>query len=225
MESKKIIEMKEPPKDITIIILPIILLVGVLLLGFLRIKREVSIWVTIDLLFVAIYLIWLLIESRISKRDYYTEENDRFDSGTCQIYAVGQGTTFLTALWFAPLWTEKSKYLLIPFIVFCFGCVFRLWAIKTLGNYYSHKVRKVKNHKIVDHGPYRYIRHPAYTGMLLVNIGIVIYFLNWITLFCFFVVLVPSMIRRIRVEEQMLFNIEGYLSFAQNRKRLFPGIW
>jgi len=217
--------MKAHQKDKTLIILPIILLLGILLFGILRIKREISIWVTIDILFITLYIVWILIESRISKRDYNTEEKDKSDSGTCQIYAIGQGLTFLTALWFTPLWTSKSTYLLLPFIVFCLGCSFRLWAIKTLGTYYSHKVRRTKDHKIVDFGPYRFIRHPAYTGMILANAGISIYFLNWITLFCFLVVLIPALILRIKVEEKMLFKIEGYSSFALNRKRIFPGVW
>ncbi len=217
--------MRETQKDITLLILPVILLLGIILLGFLRIKREISIWETIDLLFITLYIVWILIESKISKKDYNTKDKDKFDSGTCQIYALGQGLTFLTALWFAPIWTSKSTYLIIPLTVFCFGCFFRLWAIRTLGNYYSHKVRRIKDHKIVDFGPYRFIRHPAYTGMILANAGITVYFLNWITLFCFFVVLVPSLIFRIKVEEKMLFNIEGYSSFALNRKRLFPGVW
>ncbi|MCP4346826.1 MAG: isoprenylcysteine carboxylmethyltransferase family protein [Desulfobacterales bacterium] len=217
--------MRETQKDITLIVLPVILLLGVIFLGFLRIKREIGIWETIDSLFIVLYIVWILIESRISKKDYNTEDKDKFDSGTCQFYALGQGLTFLTALWFAPKWTSKSTYLLIPFIVFCFGCCFRLWAIRTLGNFYSHKVRRTKDHKIVDSGPYRIIRHPAYTGMILANAGITIYFLNWITLFCFLIVLVPALILRIKVEEKMLFKIGGYSSFALNRKRLFPGIW
>lgn len=217
--------MKSKRKDIAIIILPIVLFLGILFFGILRIKREISIWPEVDSLYIVFYIIWILAESKISKKDYHTKERNNFDFGTCHIYALGQGLTFLTALWFAPIWQASSLYLFLTFILFCAGVSFRLWAIKTLGKYYSHKVRKSRGHKIIDFGPYKFIRHPAYTGMILANAGITIYFFNWATAFCFFIILLPSLILRIRVEERMLFGIDGYSIFALNRKRLFPGVW
>ena len=139
--------MKSKRKDIAIIILPISLFLGILFLGTLRITRGISIWPEVDCVFIVFYLIWISAESKISKKDYHTEGKNNFDLGTCRIYAFGQGLTFLTALWFAPVWTEPSWYLFFPFMLFFIGVAFRLWSIKTLGEYYSHKVRKIQGHK------------------------------------------------------------------------------
>lgn len=104
--------------------------------------------------------------------------------------------------------------------MFLIGCGrFERWA------FYSHRIRTVSQHSIVDSGPYAVIRHPAYAGMIIANAGVVLYFLNWVTLSVFLVVLVPAIILRIVMEERMLFGIGGYADFAKNRKRLFPGIW
>ena len=217
--------MENKRKDITIIILPIILFLGILFLGTLRIKRKISIWPEMDVVYIIFYIIWIIAESKISKKDYHAEEKINFDFGTCHIYALGQGLIFLTALWFRQMWREPSLYLFLPFTLFCVGISFRLWSIKTLGECYSHKVCKIRGHKVIDFGPYKYIRHPAYTGMILANIGITIFFYNWVTAFCFIIIFLLSLILRIRVEEKMLFDIDGYSSYALNRKRLFPGVW
>lgn len=212
-------------KDITIIILPILLLSGILLLGALRIWRGTGILPWLDVLYIVFYIIWILAESKISKKDYHAREKTDLDFGTCHVYALGQGLTFLTALWFRPVWKNPSLYLLLPFLLFCTGILFRLWAIKTLGKYYSHKVCKTEDHMIIDSGPYRFVRHPAYTGMILANAGISIYFFNRVTILCFLLILLPALILRIRVEEKMLSGIKGYPSYARNRKRLFPLVW
>jgi protein-S-isoprenylcysteine O-methyltransferase Ste14 len=110
-------------------------------------------------------------------------------------------------------------------MLFLSGICYRLWAIKTLGRYYSHIVRKVHEHRIIASGPYRFIRHPAYAGMIVANLGIVLYFFNWVTLSVFFFTLLPSIVLRIFIEEKTLFEIRGYSDFARHRKRLFPAIW
>jgi protein-S-isoprenylcysteine O-methyltransferase Ste14 len=83
----------------------------------------------------------------------------------------------------------------------------------------------VAGHQIVASGPYRYTRHPAYAGMLVANAGICLYYLNYVTILIFLLILVPSVLLRIAIEEKTLFRIEGYSQFAKPRKRLFPAVW
>ena len=74
----------------------------------------------------------------------------------------------------------------------------------------------------IDFGPYKYIRHPAYEGMIIAHFGIVLYFFNLVTLLIFFLAFIPAIILRIFVEEKTLFKIGGYSNYAENRKRLIP---
>lgn len=144
---------------------------------------------------------------------------------TCQLYGTGQALTLLTALWMPSYWRTPQAAHYVGIGLFLSGMFYRLWAIGTLGRLYSHRVRTVARHKIVDSGPYRLTRHPAYAGMIVANAGICLYFLNWVTLSVFALVLIPAIILRIVVEEKTLFQIEGYAHYAMGRKRLIPLIW
>jgi len=166
----------------------------------------------------------MLLETNVSKNEISKGDNTA-DFGTCELYALGQAGVLISALWLNPLWKVPNIYHLLGFFTFISGIIFRLWAIKTLGKYYSHIVREVEGHKIIASGPYGYIRHPAYTGMLIANAGIVLFFFNIITLTIFLFILMPAIVLRILVEEKTLFRIEGYPEFAQSRKRLLPVIW
>jgi protein-S-isoprenylcysteine O-methyltransferase Ste14 len=200
------------------------------LIGILTVYRVThqTIWINsianFDVVFASVYLAWILIESKISKEELNKGKRTS-DYGTCELYAMGQAAVFLSALWFTPAWESPNILHVIGFTIFLVGIVYRLWAITTLGKYYSHIVREVDGHRIVDSGPYRHIRHPAYAGMILANLGIVVFFFNWITLMLFFLILIPAIIIRIVIEEKTLFTIDHYADYAKNRPRLIPGIW
>jgi protein-S-isoprenylcysteine O-methyltransferase Ste14 len=205
-----------------------ILLIGLIcLLSVHRITHQ-TIWinsvVNFDVVFASVYLAWILIESKISKEEM-NKGNRTSDYGTCELYAIGQAAVFLSALWFTSAWRSPNIFHLLGCIIFLGGITYRLWAIKTLGKYYSHIVRQISEHQIIESGPYRRIRHPAYAGMILANLGIVIFFFNWITLMLFSLILIPAIILRIVIEEKTLLTIDQYVDYAKNRPRLIPGIW
>ena len=214
-------------RNATPLILAILLIALICLLSLYRITHQ-NIWINsianLDIILASVYLAWILIESKISKEEM-NKGNKTSDYGTCELYAIGQAAVFLSALWFTSAWHSPNLFHLLGFILFLAGIAYRLWAIKTLGTYYSHIVREIAGHQIIESGPYRRIRHPAYAGMILANLGIIIFFFNLITLILFLLILIPAIILRIIIEEKTLFRIGGYVKFAQNRKRLIPGIW
>jgi protein-S-isoprenylcysteine O-methyltransferase Ste14 len=214
-------------RNATPLVLAILLIGLICLLSIYRLTHQ-NIWINsianFDIIFVSVYLAWIVIESKVSKEEL-NKGNKTSDYGTCELYAAGQAAVFLSALCFTSAWHSPNLLHFIGFTIFLVGIAYRLWAIKTLGRYYSHMVREVEAHKIVDSGPYRHIRHPSYAGMILINLGVVIYFFNYVTLILFLLVLIPAIILRIIIEEKTLFSLEGYEKFAQNRQRLIPGVW
>lgn len=74
-------------------------------------------------------------------------------------------------------------------------------------------------------GPYRFVRHPAYAGMIVANAGVVLFLPNVADVTIFLVVLLPAIVLRIRVEERLLFEVPGYREYAHSRMRLVPGVW
>ncbi|MFZ2448067.1 MAG: isoprenylcysteine carboxylmethyltransferase family protein [Syntrophobacteraceae bacterium] len=216
-------------KDFTPLIMWFCLLAGIIVLAFVRLGRTAGVWseypVNFDALFIGLYILWMLIELRVSRKDADTEGKKTSDVMTCQLYGLGQALTVLTALWFPSVWRAPNLAHFAGISIFVSGCCYRLWAVRALGQFYSHRVRTVAQHRIVDSGPYRFTRHPAYAGMIAANAGISLYFFNWVTVCIFLFMLVPAILLRIVIEERTLFGIEGYSEFAKNRKRLFPAIW
>lgn len=211
-------------------LLPTILtVVAIGALGFLS-YRQLSAWPTparwLGIAMIVLYVGWLVGEGKVMAGEAGQKKTER-DKGTYELYALGRALTLLTALGLENRYGPAN--LLVPLsvglgLLVC-GVGFRWWAIRTLGRFYSHFVRKQEGHQIVDTGPYRFLRHPAYTGMLIANLGFVICFFNWIALGALVGFFLPAVARRILVEEQTLFQIEGYPEFAEKRWRLFPPIW
>lgn len=216
-------------RNIIPLILAITLMTLVCILSYFRAQSTtLNLWTDFplnsDIVFAGSYIFWLVIESVVSKKEL-TKGTKTSDFGTCELYAFGQAMTLLSALWFKSHWSSPGMIHAFGGLIFCSGVLFRLWAVHTLGRYYSHIVREVDEHKIIESGPYKFIRHPAYTGMILANIGVTTFFFNWHTLSFFLLVLVPAIILRIIIEEKTLMRIKGYMEYSKQKKRLMPLIW
>jgi protein-S-isoprenylcysteine O-methyltransferase Ste14 len=107
------------------------------------------------------------------------------------------------------------------------GLALRLWAIVTLGRFFTVDVRVHPGQTVVDRGPYRWVRHPAYTGLLAFLIGLGLALTNWASLLVLVLLPTVGLVLRIRSEERALLAGlgEDYRRFAESRRRLFPGIW
>jgi protein-S-isoprenylcysteine O-methyltransferase Ste14 len=107
------------------------------------------------------------------------------------------------------------------------GLVIRQWAILTLGRYFTVDVRIHPNQTVVDRGPYRWVRHPSYTGLVLFFVGLGLALGNWASLVVLAALPAAGLLVRIRAEERALFTSLGddYRRYAADRRRLFPGVW
>jgi protein-S-isoprenylcysteine O-methyltransferase Ste14 len=112
------------------------------------------------------------------------------------------------------------------FLVF-FGSTLFVWARRTLGKFYSGHVSVVEGQPLIQDGPYRFIRHPAYAGYLLMALGIACGYSSVIGLIIILSILLPSAIYRIRVEDKLLAEYFGvqFDNYACRTKRLLPLVW
>ncbi|HYC19685.1 MAG TPA: isoprenylcysteine carboxylmethyltransferase family protein [Candidatus Bathyarchaeia archaeon] len=104
------------------------------------------------------------------------------------------------------------------------GILLRQWSIAVLGRYFSRTVGVQEGQVVVDRGPYRLVRHPAYTGSLLTMVGLGFVLQSWgavLVLIAFFGVAFGY---RIHVEEAVLTSKLGdeYVEYAKKTKRLIP---
>ncbi|MFF2810094.1 methyltransferase family protein [Streptomyces sp. NPDC058000] len=107
------------------------------------------------------------------------------------------------------------------------GIALRLWAIVTLGRFFRGTVHIQHGHRVVTSGPYRYVRHPAYTGILLAGTDLALLLDNAASWLAFTVCCLIAVGYRIHVEERMLLDALGeeYRAYAARTRRLVPGVW
>ena len=107
-----------------------------------------------------------------------------------------------------------------------FGVLVRQWAIAVLGRFFSLTVRVATDHRVVTRGPYRLVRHPSYTGVLITFIGLGLAVQSLGGLLVLLGVFSLSYGYRIRVEEKTLLSELGpdYASYMRRTKRLVPFI-
>lgn len=103
------------------------------------------------------------------------------------------------------------------------GLYIRLVAVRTLGKHFSTELKTLENHKLIKHGVYKYVRHPAYLGMSVLCIGIP---LAVSSLYGFLVMLalIPCYLYRIHYEENMLLEKFGneYREHMKKTKKMLP---
>ena len=107
------------------------------------------------------------------------------------------------------------------------GLLLRWWSFATLGKYFTVVVKTSKDQPVVDRGPYRLLRHPSYTGLLLAFVGCGLMTGNWLSTAGSVTLAVTALSYRIRIEERALNDALGdrYRDFAKGRARLVPFLW
>jgi protein-S-isoprenylcysteine O-methyltransferase Ste14 len=112
-------------------------------------------------------------------------------------------------------------------IMMLLGIFLRFWATRVLGRFYTRTLLTTADHRIVQDGPYRLLRHPGYSGSLLVWIGAGWAANNWIVFACVTLIFCLSYLYRIQTEETMLkakFG-EEYEDYVRRTRRLIPFIY
>jgi protein-S-isoprenylcysteine O-methyltransferase Ste14 len=107
------------------------------------------------------------------------------------------------------------------------GIGLRAWSIAALGRFFQYRIEVQPGHRVVTEGPYRFVRHPSYTGLALVLAGIALATGDVLSLVAVAILAGVGLTVRIRAEERALNEALGerYRRFARQRKRLVPGVW
>jgi protein-S-isoprenylcysteine O-methyltransferase Ste14 len=107
------------------------------------------------------------------------------------------------------------------------GLVIRWAAILTLGHLFSTSVAIHQDHRLVQTGLFRLVRHPSYSGLLLLFLGLALSFGNWLSFAAIVVPFLAALLYRIQVEEFSLREALGqdYAEYCRSTKRLVPGVF
>ena len=112
-------------------------------------------------------------------------------------------------------------------IVIWLGLAIRVWAIAALGRAFRTTVEVDPGQAVVSTGPYRWVRHPSYTGLLLIVTGCGLAAGDRLALVVCVALPLPALLLRIHVEEAELSRVLGerYRAYQARTKRLIPGLW
>lgn len=178
-------------------------------------------------IFYAVYITWFLSEIFIHRLLPAADDKkgkDRRSLGiiwATLIIAINLGG-FLSFNTYHPIMqNEYVRYAGLCIIVA--GMLFRLYCVRMLGKYFTVQITVKDDHKLIDTGVYKYLRHPSYTGSLLSFIGLGVSMNNWLSLLVIFIPVFIAFQYRIRLEEKMLEeSIKGYTDYKKRTWRLIP---
>jgi protein-S-isoprenylcysteine O-methyltransferase Ste14 len=171
-------------------------------------------------------------EVYIRLRSASRREGDRVDRGSLGAVVAGIAAGLLVAVRSSADLTSATipggwLPFLVGLVLIWVGIGLRQWAVWTLGRFFTVVVRIVDGQTVVDRGPYRWVRHPSYTGLLVTLIGLGAALGNWLSVLALAVLPTIGLVVRIRVEERALLESLGepYRAYAEHRHRLLPGVW
>jgi protein-S-isoprenylcysteine O-methyltransferase Ste14 len=180
--------------------------------------------------FLTVYVIWFafifILERVFIWSGTWEKAKARSDRGSALLIMMSVVVATAIAFVFAgvgigPL-PDWAFY--VGILMMLLGIVVREWAVLTLRRYFSFQVRVLVDHKVVDTGPYRAVRHPAYAGSILTMVGLGIALRSWAAPLVILAFCGVAYGYRIAVEEKTMLKElgEDYARYMAKTKRLIP---
>jgi protein-S-isoprenylcysteine O-methyltransferase Ste14 len=121
------------------------------------------------------------------------------------------------------LWTQTALTVGIGLAFTAAGLCFAVWARMHLGKYWSGRITLKVDHRVIQTGPYAWVRHPIYSGLILALFGTALT-LGTISAFAGFVFMVISFVRKLKIEEAWLRSQFGaeYEAYQHRVNALIP---
>jgi protein-S-isoprenylcysteine O-methyltransferase Ste14 len=145
---------------------------------------------------------------------------------------VGQITAQLAAIldfgyWHGPVPRLAGAMFLSGLVLLVGGLWFRIWAIRTLGCFFTSTVQVRRDQTVVDRGPYGWLRHPSYAGALAGAIGATFVLNSLLGAALVLLLSVPAYVIRMSAEERELADKLGepYRAYTRRTKRLVPFVY
>jgi protein-S-isoprenylcysteine O-methyltransferase Ste14 len=118
----------------------------------------------------------------------------------------------------------QTWWFVVGLVTLLVGSAIRRHCWRMLGQYFTGNVRTVLDQPVIESGAYRWVRHPSYTGGLLMYAGTGLALTNWLSVLLATVPALGAYIYRVRVEERALLANLGprYEEYMQRTKRFVP---
>ncbi len=112
-------------------------------------------------------------------------------------------------------------------VVLVAGSLLRRHCFRVLGAFFKGTVTLQADHRVIDLGAYRWVRHPSYSAAFLLVLGVALAQANWLGVVVSLALAMPAYVYRAHVEEQALLATLGapYARFLATRTRFIPHLW
>lgn len=108
------------------------------------------------------------------------------------------------------------------------GAIVIVWRVMAENTYLSERVRiqAERGHQVVTTGPYQYVRHPMYAGVILAELSVPLALGSWWALVPAILIVLLFILRTMLEDRTLMVELNGYKDYAEQvRYRLIPGIW
>lgn len=183
-----------------------------------------------DAIFIVTYAAWLLFEIITGKARKSSDPKKARDRGSFRflIIMIWAGIALAFTACFglrqAAIPWMRTELFLAGIALMWAGSAFRYYAMRVLGRYFTFQVDVHSGQTVIEAGPYRYIRHPSYTGALITVLGLGLALGNWAGILAMLVCIGIGYAYRIHVEEAALIAALGepYKDYMRRTQRLVP---
>jgi protein-S-isoprenylcysteine O-methyltransferase len=181
-------------------------------------------------IFWATYLLWIVLETIGSRTKRSGDPTKARDRGSFQLLmallwlALGLAFALSFILPQATILWHRAVIFFVGIALMLAGIAFRFYAMSLLGRFFTYDVAVHAGQTVVEAGPYRYIRHPSYTGALVTLVGLGLALGNWAGLLALLACMGAAYAYRISVEEAALLAALGvpYKQYMRRTRRLVP---
>jgi len=181
------------------------------------------------IIFWSVYMSWFALETVTSIRKRSTDRSGR-DRNSYPLlmillwFALGSAFALAFLLPQATMFAHRTAVFFTGIVLMIAGIAFRFYAMSVLGKFFTYQVAVHPGQTVVDTGPYRYLRHPSYTGALITLAGLGLALGNWASLLALLACMGAAYYYRISVEERALLETLGepYKQYMQRTWRLVP---
>ena len=155
------------------------------------------------------------------------------DRGSLRVILAGLSVALTAAfvLAFIAPWASlpgpRPVWFFAGVLVLVSGSLLRRHCFRALGPYFTGIVTIQAEHRVIESGAYRWVRHPSYSAGLLIVLGIGLSLGNWLGVVVSFIPAFLAYSYRAHVEEQALLASLGasYAQFMASRKRFIPFVY
>jgi protein-S-isoprenylcysteine O-methyltransferase len=183
------------------------------------------------LVFWAVYVWAMVPEARIIRRARKaSKETGSKDRGSVKVMTAAMSTALALAfpLAFVDPWpfseSRRQEFFVLGMLLIVLGSLLRRYCWRTLGQYFTGDVQARAGQPVIRTGPYQLVRHPSYTGGMLMNVGVGLALCSPLSLTLLTVTALATYVYRVRIEEHALVDTLGepYRAYMRECRRFIP---